>query len=283
MYYTSVLPLDIKTLQLYYIHNKELIDISNNTDSLFYTSKCEDLAFWKQKIALDFSISSNYIDKVKHILGADSATCKEVVPLDPNRITSVLNSKTLKMSDGSSDNSITESHKSINTISGQTVFKEIDFKWLYRVLYYYFSLTNKDNYYYFDKVVKKSPFFDSYDLLECIVIYAGDYATGTPLFDEVMKNAKLVNFLLRKVRTDGVFPYIYRCYPQYRKIILLHIIFARESQISYFRTKYNPTETFTFSELAELILGAGEQPIIDFDEQEYENFENVLFKIFLKP
>ena len=110
-HYPQKLPKDIKDLQIDRLSGQELIDICSNPSSLYYTKKCENPTFWKDKILNDFPINNTEWQKPRKKTIRDLKTRKIIGKED------IIGTK----------------YDIFNAVKSYDPF------WIYKVLYYYFS------------------------------------------------------------------------------------------------------------------------------------------------
>ena len=83
-----------------------------------------------------------------------------------------------------------------------------------------------------------------------------------------MKEPKAVSWVLTDsgIETEK---YIYKHYPEYRKVILLNIFFTNPKYITKFQKEIQPTETFTFDELGSIFQSFENLPIVSEDKEDF--------------
>ena len=159
------------------------------------------------------------------------------------------------------------------------IFKEVkdyNLQWLYKVFHCYFN----------DKKVENQHTYVNlpYLLFE-IFEYSGRHIDNIELLDELMKSPSAVSQLI--LRNDiEVLGYIYDNYPQYSKTLLLNLLFTNKDLATKFQNKYKPQETFSFSELEEIINDTLTEEIVGNDigpeiDDEIDRFNKHTIRILL--
>lgn len=234
-YFPQQLPKDIKDLQLERLSGEQLIDVCDDPDSPFYTSRCQDRMFWKDKILADFPIENEAWKKPKKKTIRDPKTKKVI------RKEEIIGDKY-------------DIFKSVN---------QYDPKWIYKVLHYYFAQTDDD-----------TPADDIQDLLDDI--YTNIDFDNVKLVNELMKDPDAIVPIITQ-NNDLAGP-IYEKYPQYRKAILIILLFTAPNIIKQFQKKYQSTETFDFADLSKIIKSVDRKAIVSDDDA--EDFGRSVLKYF---
>jgi hypothetical protein len=235
-YYSQLLPKELKGLILLKLSGQELIDTCSDVTSLFYDNIFKGPIFWKDKILMDFPINNTNWDKLK-----------DRIVIDP------------ETGNGTMQEIVGTKYDIFDDV------EDYDLQWFYRVLHYYFSSIKKP---------EKNIYNDLYSLTLEVFQHAGKRPKNTKLIDELMKEAYAISWMLPCAQMD-VLDYIYNKYPQYRKVILIGMLFTNPESVSKFSKRCKPTEMFSFEELGGIIRETLGDHIIG---DETEEFTEILIK-----